>query len=226
VKIFYHIALLALAGAGVLRAQVNTNTNAVDEILALVTTNAPAVKPPPPRAPTRIESDRVDFDLTAREATYRGHVYVDDPAMKLRCEWLVANLLQTAGRVTNIVAETNVVIDATDDKGQTMHATCDKAIYAYAVQNGMTNETVTLTGNAKVENAKGWLTGEPIVWDRANGSLTAANEHMVFWQNLNGETAGTNSPAGRTNSPPAATNSVANDTNVPPAMTNQPAASK
>jgi len=226
VKKFYYIALLAIASAGVLRAQVNTNTNAVDEILALVTTNAPAVKPPPPRA-VRSKSTRSDsMRVGARGATYRGHVYVDDPAMKLRCEWLVANLLQTAGRVTNIVAETNVVIDATDDKGQTMHATSDKAIYAYAVQNGVTNETVTLTGNAKVENAKGWLTGEPIVWDRANGSLTAANEHMVFWQNLNGETAGTNSPAGRTNSPPAATNSVANDTNVPPALTNPPAASK
>jgi lipopolysaccharide transport protein LptA len=224
-KSFGYIILIAIASVGTLRAQMSTNTNAVDEILALVTTNAPAVKPPPPRAPTRIESDRVDFDLTAREATYHGHVYVDDPAMKLRCEWLVANLLQTAGRVTNIVAETNVVIDATDDKGQTMHATCDKAIYAYAVQNGVTNETVTLTGNAKVENAKGWLTGEPIVWDRANGSLTAANEHMVFWQNLNGETAGTNSPVAQTNPAPA-THLVATETNSPPAMTNQPAAAK
>ena len=65
---------MAIAGAGTLRAQMNTHTNAVDEILALVTTNAPAPKPPLPRAPTRIESDSVDFDLTAREATYRGHV--------------------------------------------------------------------------------------------------------------------------------------------------------
>ena len=37
---------MALAGAGSLRAQTcNTNTNAVDEILALVTTNAPPSKP-------------------------------------------------------------------------------------------------------------------------------------------------------------------------------------
>ena len=33
--------------------------------------------------------------------------------------------------MTNIVAETNVVIDATDDKGQKMHATGDKAVYVY-----------------------------------------------------------------------------------------------
>ncbi len=49
----------------------------------------------------------------------------------------------------HIVAETNVVIDATDDKGQKMHATGEKTVYVFAVQNGVTNETVTLTGNAE-----------------------------------------------------------------------------
>ena len=65
-----------------------------------------------------------------------------------------------------------MVIDFTDEKGQTNHVTSDKAVYVYKVQNGVTNETVTLTGNAKVENAQGWLTGEPIVWNRANDSIT------------------------------------------------------
>jgi lipopolysaccharide transport protein LptA len=210
VKNFYHLALIALTSVWALRAQTSTNinTNAVNQILALVTTNAPAAKPPPPRAPTRIESDSVDFDLTTREATYRGHVRVDDPEMKLRCERLVADLPQGGGRITNLVAETNVVIDFTDNGGQTNHATCNEALYAYRVQDGVTNETVTLTGRAKVENAKGWLTGEPIVWNRASGSLTASKEHMVFWQNVNGAMAGTKSPLVETNSPPAATNQM------------------
>jgi len=60
------IALIALANVWPLYAQ--TNTNAVDEILALVTTNTPTPKPKPPRQPTRIESDSVDVDLTARRA--------------------------------------------------------------------------------------------------------------------------------------------------------------
>jgi lipopolysaccharide export system protein LptA len=62
------------------------------------------------------------------------------------------------------------------------------------VQNGATNETVTLTGNAKVENAQGWLTGEPIIWNRANNSLSAMNQKMIFRQNLDSMKAGTNSP--------------------------------
>ena len=183
----------------------------MDEILALVTTNAPASKPPAPRLPTRIESDSVDFDLTAHEATYRGHVCVDDPEMKLTCEWLVADLPQTGGHINHIVAETNVVIDATDDKGQTMHATGDKAVYVYNVENGVTNEMVTLTGNAKVENAQGWMTGEPITLDCVTKHVHADNMKMVYWQNLDDATAGTNrAPAmARTNSPATATNSPA-----------------
>ena len=221
-KNVFYIALIALVSAGPLRAQLSTNTNAVDEILALVTTNAPAPKPQPPRAPTHIESDRVDFDLTEHEATYRGHVYVDDPEMKLHCEWLVADLPQT-GHISHIVAETNVVIDATDDKGRKIQATGDKAVYTYNVLNGVTNEIITLTGNAKVENAQGWLTGEPITLDCVTKLVHADNAKMVYWQNLHSAMAATNSlttqtnaPLVETNLPPAATNPPATDTHLPP----------
>jgi lipopolysaccharide transport protein LptA len=197
VKNFYLIVLLALVGVWTSRAQ--TNTNAVDEILALVTTNAPVPKPQPPRQPTRIESDSVDFDLTARKAIYRGHVRVDDPEMKLNCEWLTADLPQEGGRINHIVAETNVVTDFTDEKGQTMHATGDKAVYVYEVQNGVTNETVTLTGNPVLENAQGKSTGDVIVWDRARNHLDITNPKIVFRQNINGATVDTNSPPTTTN---------------------------
>lgn len=223
-KIFGYIALIVLAAAGTLLAQTNTttitnaNTNAVNEILALVTTNAPAPKPQP-RGPTRIESDSVDFDLTAREATYQGQVRVDDPEMKLSCERLVADLPQTGGRINHIVAETNVVIDATDDKGQKMHATADKAVYVYNVQNGVTNETVTLTGQPELSNAQGTSTGDVIVWDRANNHLNITSPKIVFHQNLNGAMAGTNLMVVETNSPVV-------ETNFPPAATNQMTAPK
>ena len=196
-KNVYLIGLIVLAGVWTSRAQ--TNTNAVDEILALVTTNAPVPKPQPPRQPTRIESESVDFDLTAHRAIYHGHVRVDDPEMKLNCEWLTADLPQEGGRINHIVAETNVVTDFTDEKGQTMHATGDKAVYVYDVQNGVTNETVTLTGNPVLENAQGKSTGDMIVWDRARNHLDITNPKIVFHQNINGATAGTNSPPATTN---------------------------
>ena len=196
------IGLIAVAGAGALRAQ--TNTNAVDEILALVTTNAPATKPKPPRQPTKIESDRVDFDLTAHKAVYHGHVRVDDPEMKLTCEGLTADLPQNSGHINNIVAETNVVADFTDEKGQTMHATGDKAVYVYEVQNGVTNETVTLTGNPVLESAQGKSTGDVIVLDRARNHVEITNPKMFLRQNINGATAGTNPPTSMTTPLPVA----------------------
>lgn len=176
-KIIHLIALLVVAGGWNLRAQTNP-------------TAAPA------HAPTRIDSDRVDFDLNTHQAVYQGNVRVDDPQMKLTCTHLVVYLPESGGRPNRIVAETNVVIDFADEKSQKMHATSDKSVYVYAIQNGATNETVTLTGNAKVENAQGWLTGEPIVWDRASNHLTATNQKMIFRQNLDGAKTGTNLPPG------------------------------
>ena len=200
-NIYLLIGLITVAVAGSLRAQ--TNTNAVDEILALVTTNAPASKPQPPRQLMRIESDSLDVDLTARKAAHHGHVRVDDPEMKLTCEDLTADLPQDGGQINHIVAETNVVIDVTDEKGQTMHATGDRMVYDYTVQNGTTNETVTLTGNPELENAQGKSTGDVIVWDRARNHLTISNPKMVFHQSISGATADTNSPSAKTNSPAA-----------------------
>jgi lipopolysaccharide transport protein LptA len=150
---------------------------------------------PTPRSPTLISSERADFDLGGHEATYHGHVQVDDPQMKLACEKLVADVPQAGEHVNHIVAETNVVIDFLDDKGQTNHATGDKAVYIYSEQGGVTNETITLTGNPQpqVENAQGTLTGDVIVWDRLNNHMTASNQKMVFRQGFSGIPTGTNS---------------------------------
>ena len=63
----------------------------------------------------------------------------------------MANMPQNGEHVTNIVAKTNVVIDFTDEKGQKSHATGRKGVYFYHVENGVTNETVTLTGTPEQE---------------------------------------------------------------------------
>jgi lipopolysaccharide export system protein LptA len=156
-------------------------------------TNTPGTSPTP-RAPTRISSESGDFDLNGHQAIYRGHVRVDDPEMKLTCARLVADVPPSGGRPNHIVAETNVVIDFTDEKGQTNHATSDKAVYVYSEQGGVTNETVTLTGNPQMENAQGTQVGDVIILDRANNKIHFDNPHMVFRQNLNGVMTNTNSP--------------------------------
>lgn len=168
-------------------------------LAAVAQTNAPDKAP---RAPTRIDADSADFDLNGHKAIYHGHVRVDDPDMKLVCEEMVVNLPQAGERMNHLVAETNVVIDFKDDKGQLTHVTSDRAVYDYQVVNGVTNETVTFTGNPKMTNAQGTILSNPIVWDRLNNHFSFTNPQMFFNQGLTG-LAATNAPAVKTNSPPA-----------------------
>jgi lipopolysaccharide export system protein LptA len=156
-------------------------------------TNTPGALPTP-RAPMFIHADSADFDLNGHQGIWRWHVRVDDPQMKLTCERLVADMPPAGGRPNHIVAETNVVIDFTDTKGQTNHATGDKAVYVYSEQDGVTNKTVTLTGNPQIENAQGTQAGDVIILDLANNKAHFENPHMIFRQSLNGTSADTNPP--------------------------------
>jgi len=210
-----HLNLIVIVAWVSLAIQAQTNVapspgSTTGAATSLSTT--PAVR----RAPTRIDSDSLDFDKTAHQMVYRGHVMVDDPQMKLTCALLTTDLPESGGRPSRIDAETNVVIDFFDDKGQPNHATSDRAIYVFNVQNGVTNETITFTGNARIENAQGTLTGEPIYWDRANNHLHADNENMVFRQNLTSVMANTNPPAAEATNLPPGTNAVIDrNTNSP-----------
>jgi lipopolysaccharide export system protein LptA len=196
------MTLLLVADSGILRAQ--TNTYGAPQLM---------------RSQTVITSTVVFFSNAARQVIYSGNVRVDDPQMQLTCEQLTADLPQAGGHINHLVALTNVVMDSVDEKGQTNHATCDMAIYDYNLQNGVTNETITLTGNAKAETAQVILYGEPIIYNRATGSLTATNQHMIFRQTLTSAPVNTNAPAAQPNLPATTvrpTNSPAAKTNFPP----------
>jgi lipopolysaccharide transport protein LptA len=207
VKIFYLIVLLLVIGGASMQAQTNV-------IAALQ----------PVRSQTVITSTVVFFSNPARQIIYRGKVHVDDPQMKLTCEQLTADFPQTGGHINHLVALTNVVMDAIDEKGQATHATSDRTIYDYKVENGVTNEIITLTGHARAENAQCILYGEPITYDRVTGSLTATNQHMIFKQNLSAALSNTNALPAKTNlPPPAVVPPVHQNTNAAPVVkTNLP----
>jgi len=226
VKILCLAGLLTLANDRALGAPTNANliliyaTNAAVKAAPSAATNTPpVVQPPKPHPDTLIEADGpADFDLTGRRMIQRDHVRVDAPEMKMRCEWLAADLPQEGGRVTNIVAETNVVIDFTDEKGKPYHATGDKAVYSYQVQGGVTNETITLTGNpAQIDEATVTSFGDEIIYYRINNRVSIPrNPRMISRQKLNGATAGTNvnEAIAATNSPPAAPDLSLTNTNT------------
>ena len=174
------ILFILLAGlGGVAVAQ----TNAVRTTVAM-STNAPAASTNKPVAkaapgPTQINSDGAEFDLNAHRAVYHGNVVVERPDVKLTCGWLVVDLPPAGGRLNRVVAETNVVIDFTDEKGQKYHVTSAKAVYDFKVENAVTNETVTFTGSPKVETAQSTIESEPMVWDRVKNKFSFTAPKMI-----------------------------------------------
>jgi lipopolysaccharide export system protein LptA len=176
-----------------------TNTAVTNEPVSIApVTNMPVLNtavahPAATNAPARpvaldIISDHWDFDQSLRQTVYRGHVRVTDAQMRLVCEQLTAIFpeknAKSGGHLEQVQAETNVVIDFTDEQGEKYHVTAAKAVYAYHVVNSMTNETVTLTGSPKVTwGNTNSVTGEPLYYTRINrqkGSVHGDNMKTFF----------------------------------------------
>ena len=138
---------------------------------------------------TEIISKSAYFDLKARTAIYMGDVRIKDPRMELSCEVLTVKLAtEGGGKFQNIIAENNVIIDFSDDKGQHIHGTGGKAIYTYNVTSTYTNDVMELLENPLLQTAQGNWQGDVITLDRVNNTVKATNSRMRIMQ-----------PAGSTN---------------------------
>lgn len=169
------LLILALAGSCRLAwAQTNVAMTNMSPTSA-PTTNAPERK-------IEITADSGHFDGKTSQMIYLGHVFVTDNAKTtLHCGQLTVDVPTGGGDPTNIVAESDVVIDYLDEKGQTNHITSDKAVYACTVVNSVTNTTLTFTGGKpmpKVENPQFTATGEPLVYDFVTKQFGGTRYHM------------------------------------------------
>jgi lipopolysaccharide export system protein LptA len=165
----------ALGAAFALAAQTNSQSAAPTQSPALVGTAT--------NGPTTIQSDAGQFFLRSNVFVYRGNVRVDNPQHKLTCQLLTVEAPKVGtGKFNRATAETNVVIDWTDEKGPN-HATADRAVYTYVLTNTAaapethweTNAFVVLTGNPVVTNTQQTIHADPIVWDRINDVITTTN---------------------------------------------------
>jgi lipopolysaccharide export system protein LptA len=97
---------------------------------------------------------------------------------KLTCAQLTAHL--TNGHADIIIAITNVVINIADPQKGTNLITAERADYLDQVNNGVTNNTITLTGDPKISNDRGIQEAEKMVWDRQTGNLTLSGGHGIL----------------------------------------------
>ena len=132
---------------------------------------------------TEILSKSAYFDLKARTAIYLGDVRVRDPRMELACEILTVKLSpQGGGKFDSGIAETNVVIDFIDDKGQKIHATGGKVIYRYNATATYTNDVMELMDNPLLHTPQVDWSGGVITFDRINNTIKADHSRMIIRQ--------------------------------------------
>lgn len=187
-------------------AQTNTSTNGVQSILALVTTNHPAAAPLTNAPTAKVSRGYIHlesagpavFDFNNHCATYSQDVSVTNDQMKLTCEWIKAEFTGNWDQATNVVAETNVVVDYIDPKGQKGRAIGTNALYVFQVQNGVTNETITLTGDPpeimEGPNYTNRTVASNIVYDLITRKVILHSPSGTYWKTTNNAT-GANSPA-------------------------------
>jgi lipopolysaccharide export system protein LptA len=112
--------------------------------LAWAQTNAPAATPV--EQVLNVDSDSGYYDGITNQMVYLGHVVVVyNMKDTLDCERLTVDIPADHGNPTNIVAETNVVVDVLDENGGTNHLTAGKAVYSYQLLNPATNVVKSVT---------------------------------------------------------------------------------
>jgi lipopolysaccharide export system protein LptA len=87
------------------------------------------------------------YTLTQTNGHFQTGVHIRHPEMDWKCADLTVNWPHEGGRVDAMTAERSVVFETTEAKGQKTTGTGDKAVYTYAVTDGVTNEIFRLTGN-------------------------------------------------------------------------------
>ncbi|HAM73330.1 MAG TPA: hypothetical protein DCM86_16980 [Verrucomicrobiales bacterium] len=174
----------------------------------------PATKPAPPvfapRGDVEIRGDGgFEYDGETGRVVYKRNVKVLDPANDPRtiigCEWLTTVLPPPGGRIGEIVALTNVVIQVKDEKGIQV-ATGNKAVF------NPTNDTLIIYGAPPVvEMHTGTLTGdEMVIYNRQSNRFEAPGKFRIVARQgapvpmfqLFGTNGVSRVPAPGTNAPP------------------------
>jgi hypothetical protein len=119
------------------------------------------------------------YDQNTNQIVYFGPVSVTYSNMSLACERLTVKLPGTGGNPTNILAQTNVVVDMVDAEGQRNHITAEQATYSITVLSNavaglVTNELIWIRGGsqpAKLVNTNGYVNADPIVIHVREGTV-------------------------------------------------------
>jgi lipopolysaccharide export system protein LptA len=184
------LSLLTLAGAAALGLAVaQTGTNPPP---AAAPTNSPSA--PPDEVVIEAATMRAVMTNKVMVAMYRGNVRVNHPRWWTRSETLTCNIPVAGKRPESLILESNVFLFSLDAKNRTNTARGDRAVYAFKIVNGVTNETVVLTGKpAQVDTPDSTIESDQITGDLATGTFDGGpNPRMTIKSSVLGNA--TNNP--------------------------------
>jgi lipopolysaccharide export system protein LptA len=126
-----------------------------------------------------------EYTVGPEGALFRGAVRLDHPQIQWASERITALVPPGGGRINRTVAEQAVVFDLTDDKGQQVHGTGEKAVYTYGRSATVTNEVMELTGSPATLTTTNF-TGQNSVFilDLANHRLGAPGKSKYVMRGL------------------------------------------
>jgi lipopolysaccharide transport protein LptA len=117
-----------------------------------------------------------EFLASQRKAVFRDNVHLDArPEMELNCQLMTA-FMGATNRFERIEAERDLVIkiyETKDGQMKTRLATAERGVYVAAT------DTVTLTGNARLEVEEGVLTARIIHYNRTTGDVRTEGDYKM-----------------------------------------------
>jgi lipopolysaccharide export system protein LptA len=123
-------------------------------------------------------------------AQFTGHVRVDHPQMDWVCDSLRVASAADSGKDTRLlIAERGVDFHITNERGDSVHGTCEKAVYDYQAAAGKTNSVMTLTGSPKLKAEQGTITNKIIILDLISHTIRAPGKYLLYGEVVG---AGTN----------------------------------
>jgi lipopolysaccharide export system protein LptA len=145
---------------------------------------------PATNAPQFAEIFSETYTVRPEIARFVGGVDVRHPQMNWTCDTITVHLPPPGGTARRMVAEQVQEFVLADPNGQEMHGTGDRAIYAFDVVSGHTNETLTLVGSpALLERTNSTFRNSVIVVEPERSRLTA---HGLYHMTVKPDKSGTN----------------------------------
>jgi lipopolysaccharide export system protein LptA len=124
------------------------------------------------------------YTVTTNGARFEGGVRIVHPRLNWVCKTMNVDSPNPNSKDVTMTAEEAVEFNLkAEDQSQSVHGTCNHAVYNYSITPKGTNDTMTLTGNPILETTNSIFTNKVIILDCANNKVMAPGRFRLYGTN-------------------------------------------